>query len=173
MAEAKTISIPTTPAPAKVPVHIANKDRVRKLPVGALNNPNYKSTTAWVVLLPEGYTVADALQPSFWANVARQFEPKFHHFIDILNDERTLFARLYVRAVQENQLIVAQIGETQRFGPVNVDHLGKLKPKWNVGKRGWDVVRASDGMVVQDGTKFGVQEQAQAWIDDHLKKLAA
>ena len=159
--------------PTPAPIRMANKDRIRKLPDSALKRPNYQSTTPWIVILPEGYTVEHALQPSFWANVARYFEPKFHHFIDILNEEHSLYARLYVRAVQENQLIVAQIGETKRFGPVNVEPIGKLVPKWVVTKRGWDVVREADGKVVQDGSKFAVKEQALAWIEDHLKSLAA
>lgn len=157
----------------------ANPDRIRKLPEGALRPANAVSGS-WVVVLPEGYTVEDALQPAFWANVARLLERRFHYFIDILNDEHSLYARLYVRAVQENQLIVSQIGKTQTFGPDTetfgpspINKGGALAAKWNVGKRGYDVVRVADGQIVQDGSKFGVKEQALAWIDNHMKAMAA
>lgn len=126
----------------------------------------------WVLVLQDGHTVEDTLQPSYWANVARLFNGKYENFIKVVNVQRTIRYDLYVRAVQENQLIVSLDGEVRRFGPKSVVTDNKLRPKWNVGKRGWDVVNEA-GQVVQDGSKFGVEEQAQAWISDHLKKLAA
>lgn len=125
----------------------------------------------WVLRLPEGHTVEDTLQPSYWANVARQFNGNFENFIRVVNFQRTIRYDLYVRAVQENQLIVSLDGEVRTFGPKATIADSKLRPKWNVGKRGWDVVN-EEGMVVQDGSKFGVEEQAQAWIAEQ-KKLAA
>jgi len=138
-----------------------------------MRRPNSASTVPWSLILPEGHTVEDTLRPAYWSSIARFFDGKFHNFIDVLNDEHSLYARLYVRAVQENQMIVTQIGETQIFGPVAVEIDSALEPRWNVGKRGYDIVRKADGMVIQDGSKFGVKEQALAWIADHVKKLAA
>ena len=146
--------------------------RMRKLPENALVMPNAASAT-FTVIMPDGFTVEDMLQPMFWSHVARKFNPKFHYFIDVLNDEHTIYARLYVRAVQENQMIVEQIGETQHFGPTNVAAIGNLQPRWNVGRRGWDIVRSNDGEVVQEGSKFAVKEQALAWIDEHRRTFGA
>jgi len=173
-----------TPAPkgAVVPFKtFINKDRVRKLPESALKRPNYVSTSPWSIILPDGYTVEDMLKPSFWAHVARLFDPNVHNFIEVLNEERTIYARLYVRAIQEQQMVVENVtfppdykGKDKYFifGPQpQSDDDRKLKAKWNVGKRGWDVVSAT-GQLVQDGKKFPVEEQANAWIDNHIKQIA-
>jgi len=159
-----------------------NKDRVKKLPEHALMRPNYQSTVPWTVILPEGYTVEDCLKPSFWAHVAGTFDAHkdYHNFIEILNVERTIYARLYVRAIQEQQMIVENVtfppghkGEHDYFvfGPTKVADNGKLKIKWMVGKRGYDVV-ASDDSLVHDGKDLPTKEIALAWIDNHLKQVA-
>ena len=144
----------------------------RAIPASALNKPGYM-ISEWSIILPEEYPFEDCLLPASWAHVASQFDARFHHFITVLNDQHTFHARLYVRAVQPNQMIVHVIDPPQNFGPTNVEAIGALKPQWNVGKRGFDVVRVSDGMTVQDGSRFAVKEQALAWIADHLKQMAA
>jgi len=160
-----------------------NKDRVKKLPEKALMRPNYQSTVPWTIILPEGYTVEDCLKPSFWAHVASIFDghKDFHNFIEVVNVERTVYAKLYVRAIQEQQMVVENVtfppgykGDHQYFvfGPTKVAEDGKLKPKWNVAKRGFDVV-ASDGSLVHDGKDFPTKEQAIEWIDNHMKLVAA
>ena len=46
-----------------------------------------------------------------------------------------------------------------------------LTSRWNVGKRTFDVIRSSDRQIVSSGHKL--KEDAQAWIEDHLKALKA
>ena len=166
MAETATIATPATKPELREP-------KPRTLPDFALKRPNEAMTVDWVVVLPEGYPFEDCLRSAFWAHVARYFDRRAHYFITVLNDEHSFYARLYVRAVQENQLIVDIVDPPKIFGPQATEKVGALIPKWNVGKRGYDVVRASDGQVVQDGSRFGVKEQALAWINDHLAKIAA
>lgn len=148
------------------------KERLRKLHEAALQRPNAASTVPWTVVLPAGHTMEDVLKPHYWSSVARLFDQRFHTFITIVNDEHTLFAQLYVQAVQENQLIVRQIGETQDWG-VKDEVINSLTTQWNVGKRGYDVIRAADKMVVQDGSKFKSKEMAQEWIRQHVRAVAA
>ncbi len=148
------------------------KDRLRKLHENALQRPNAASTVPWTVVLPVGHTMEDVLKPHYWSSVARLFDPRFHTFINIVNEEHTLFAQLYVQAVQENQLIVRQIGETQDWS-IKSEVIHSLTPKWNVGKRGYDVIRVSDKAVIQDGSKFKTEEQALDWIKAHVQAIAA
>lgn len=164
------------PIATKIAVKV-NPDRLRKLPEHALRRPNYAATVPWVVVLPTGYTVEDALKPYFWSNVTALFKPPEgavppHIFITIVNEEHTLYALLYVRAIQETQMIVAQIGETIDWS-IKDEVIHSLTTRWNVGKGGYDVVRAADKQVVQDGSQFKTKEQALDWIKNHLQAVAA
>ena len=79
-------------------------------------------------------------------------------------EDHSAYAELYVRAVQERGLIVALLGEPIYFGPKTAEH-AKFEIKWNVGKRGFDILRKSDREIVADGGKLKTREQAMAWID--------
>lgn len=64
-----------------------------------------------------------------------------------------------------------KVGRVEAFTPAEVEIPDcNLKVKWNVGKRAFDVIR-SDGFVMSGG--FQTKATAAAWIEDHLKKMAA
>ena len=123
-------------------------------------------------VLPVGWTVEDALKPEFWVHVAQKFSKdaftgdpdKAGAIIELRTIDHAFYARLYVRAVQERGLVVQLMGEPVYFGPQQVKS-GAYEIKWNVGKRGYDIIRESDRSIVCDGAKIKTKEQAQSWVD--------
>jgi hypothetical protein len=121
--------------------------------------------------LPVGWTLEDALKPEFWVRVVHKFqktpvtgEPdKTGAIIELRTVDHAFYAQLYVRAVQEKGLIVQLIGEPQYFGSVTVESNG-FDIRWNVGKRGYDIIRKTDREIVGDGAKFPTKELANEWI---------
>lgn len=124
--------------------------------------------------LPVGTTLEDALKPEFWSRVAYRLRPKSSmdsrprdyagSIISVRTEDHSMYAELYVRAIGESSLTVALIGQPTYFGLKEVQS-DKYRIHWNVGKRGYDVIRNSDGAIVADGIKIKTKEQAQTWID--------
>jgi len=123
-------------------------------------------------VLPVGWTVEDALKPEFWVHVAGKFSKdaftgdpdKAGAIIELRTIDHAFYARLYVRAVQERGLIVQMMGEPVYLGQQQVKTEG-YEINWNVGKRGYDVIRKSDRSIVADGAKLKTKEQAQSWVN--------
>ena len=126
--------------------------------------------------LPVDWTVEDALKPEFWVHAADMLqktpvtnEPdKAGAIIELRTVDHAFYARLYVRAAQERGLIVQLLGEPVYFGLKSVES-ASFETRWNVGKRGYDVIRKSDREIVVDGSKIPTKEAAQDWIDKTLK----
>lgn len=120
--------------------------------------------------LPVGWTIEDALKPEFWVRVAHKFaktpvtgEPdKTGAIIELRSVDHSFYAQLYVRAVREGGLVVQLIGEPEYFGPRDVKS-SNFETRWNVGRRGYDVLRQSDREIVAHG--LPTKEAAQEWID--------
>lgn len=66
-----------------------------------------------------------------------------------------------------------KIGKTESYTPavIEIPASGSLDAKWNVGKRSFDVIRKIDNYVMATG--FQTKASASAWINDHMKKMAA
>lgn len=126
--------------------------------------------------LPVGWTVEDALKPEFWVHVAHKLaknpisnEPdRSGAIIELRTVDHAFYAQLYVRAVQERGLVVALMGEPVYFGPREVKSAA-YKERWNVGARGYDIIRVSDNEIVAHASKIKTKEQVQAWIDEAMK----
>lgn len=124
--------------------------------------------------LPIGATFQDALKPEFWVQVCHLLrknpvtnEPdKSGAIIEIRTVDHAFFAELYVRAVQEKGLVVAVLREPVYFGQQEVKS-DRFDVRWNVGARGYDVIRRSDKEVVAKA--LSTKEEAQSWIDTTLR----
>lgn len=126
----------------------------------------------WAVTLPAERSFEETLDPVFWSHVARKIDMKFQNFIEVYRADRTLVGQLYVRGILGSNVYVAVIDKPIEFGKQTVATKG-LTPVWNEGKKGWDVVRAEDKQVVASGEQFVTREQAEQWIAQQRKTLAA
>jgi hypothetical protein len=132
------------------------------------------------VTLPLGWTIEDALKPEFWTNVAHRLarqpqtgEPaKVGTIIELRAVDHSLYAELYVRAVMERGLTVALIRDPVFFGPRAVQD-SPFEMRWNVGRRGYDIIRRSDKVIVGEGSQFPTKEAAQAWISSTMDAMKA
>lgn len=128
------------------------------------------------VTLPVGWTIEDALKPEFWANVANQFRKvemtndpdRIGTIIELRTIDHAFYAEVYVRAVQERGLVVQLLGEPVYFGPKAVESTA-FEVRWNVARRGYDIIRKSDREIVGEAAKFPTREAAQDWIEKTLK----
>lgn len=131
----------------------------------------------WSVELPEEHSLEDALEPTFWVDIAPQVmghdkaAPKGRgDVIEVRKLDTGLYAELIITEVGNGFLKVRQLLRDQP-AVAEIAEGSPLKTKWNVGKRLHDVVRAADGQVMATG--FQTKEKAIEWIDDHLRKMAA
>lgn len=170
MAEAATATAPapvaSPPAPAK-PIQQYLSGRLHAL--GFSHN-------RWQASLTEGQTIDDALTPQFWRHQAEtilghdKVKPGgLMDIIELRKPDTMDFWELLVVGVGPGLIRVRVIKEATT-APIVLDETGPLRPRWNVGKQSHDVVR-SDGQVMASG--FQTKAAAAAWIEDHIKKMAA
>lgn len=128
------------------------------------------------VTQPIGHSVEDALRPEYWVHHAGKLKARAFTgeadragaIIRLRTDDHAYFAQLYVRAVQDRGLVVQLMGEPVVLG-ARVAESASFEVKWNVGKRGFDIIRKSDREIVGDGSKFPTRELAQEWIDKTMR----
>jgi hypothetical protein len=124
------------------------------------------------VTLPVGWKFDDTLKPEFWANVAHILDRpqgtndpvKTGTIIDIRTEDHAFFGQLYVRAVRKQALDVAVLREPVYFGPQGDISDDGFDVRWNVGAKGFDIVRKGDGAIVGKASDFKKKEDAVAWI---------
>jgi hypothetical protein len=129
------------------------------------------------VTMPVDHTIEDALKPEYWAHVAHRLQQnaltgqpdRSGAIIRLRTEDHAFFAMLYVRAVRKEALDVALIGEPTYFGPKGAAKSEKYDIRWNVGARGYDVVRKSDGAIVGRAADLKLKEDAAAFIRDTLR----
>jgi hypothetical protein len=156
--------------PTDEPKHILLKD---------FQEADY-SYARFSVTLPLGWTIEDAMRPEFWTNVTHRLarqpqtgEPaKVGTIIELRAVDHSFYAELYVRAVMQHGLTVALTREPVFFGPKAVKD-SPFEMRWNVGKRGYDIIGRSDKIIVGDGSQFPTKEAAQAWISSTMDAMKA
>lgn len=122
------------------------------------------------VTLPVGWTLTDILAPESWSEVAHQLvgnrlngiPPQEGTMIEVRTQDHAFYAELYVRAVEKMALHVEVI-QYKPLGPQESKDTGKFDVRWNVGRRGFDVIRKSDKQIVAEG--LPKKEDAYAWIE--------
>ena len=172
MPEIKTAEISKSPPPAAPQA----QPQPRVLSVGrfALLESAYATFS---VTLPAGWTIEDALKPEFWAlNCHKLSSNQFTNTpdlagakIEVRTEDHAFYAELYVRVVQERGLDVSILREPVYFGVKEIPDNDKFVARWNVGKRGFDIIRKSDREIVADGIKIKTREAANEWIEKSLR----
>ena len=128
------------------------------------------------VTQPSGHTVEDALHPEYWVHHAYKLKARAFTgeadragaLLRLRTEDHAHFAMLYVRAVHDKGLTVQLIGEPFQLG-TKAKESPSFDIRWNVGKRGFDVIRKSDREIVADGAKLPTRELAEAWIEKTLR----
>jgi hypothetical protein len=147
-------------------------------------------------VMEAGVPFEEVFKPGYWTNVfnmlARNIATgqgdRAGAFIDCGTEDHAFYAKLYVRAVTATGLIVQCIGptihpKTGRAWPVDLStglpwtggaplESDMFDVKWNVGKRGFDIIRKSDNQVIADGGSFPTRELAAEWIRKTTKAAA-
>jgi hypothetical protein len=100
--------------------------------------------------------------------------------IEIISEDHAFFAELYVRAVLDRGLIVQCTGpslsKAGKACPVDLEtgeawtgrrslKTSHFDLKWNVGKKGFDIIRREDQQIVGKAENFPTREQAVEWIE--------
>jgi hypothetical protein len=121
---------------------------------------------------PVGHTVEDALRPEYWVHHARFLKAEqasgrpdlAGSKIELRTLDHAHYAELYVRSVHDNTLIVQLLGEPAYLGLRDAGD-DAFEVRWNVGAKGFDVVRKSDKKIVAPASELKTKEAAQEWID--------
>lgn len=133
------------------------------------------------VTLPVGVAFEELLKPEAWVQVSHRFagnplvgqRDRVGAVIEVRSQDHSFYAELYLRAVRGNLMDVAVLLPPVKFGPKDAKVDG-YEVRWNVGARGYDVIRQSDRQVVQGDTKFPTKELAYKWIEEVANvKIAA
>ena len=125
------------------------------------------------VTLPVGVAFDEVLKPETWSQISHRFmrnpasgEPdRTGAVIEVRTQDHAFYAEIYVRAVRGTVLDVGVIREPVYFGPKDIK-TNAYEVRWNVGKRGFDVIRTSDRTIVEGAEKFPTKELAYRWIED-------
>lgn len=128
------------------------------------------------VTQPVGHTVEDALRPEYWVHHAHKLKARpltgeadrTGAKIRLRTDDHAHYAELYVRAVHDRGLVVQPLGSPITLGP-KARESSRFEVRWNVGARGFDVIRKSDREVVAPASKLKTREEAESWITETLK----
>jgi hypothetical protein len=144
------------------------------------------------VTLPLGWTLADVLKPEAWSNLAHRFRKpsnsndpdRVGNRVELRIEDHSFYADLYIRAVGDRSMTVQCTGPqrdpvTGKACPIDLEtglpwvEAKKLdfqayEFRWNITKRGFDIIRKSDREIVGDAAKFPTREQAQAWAEKTL-----
>jgi hypothetical protein len=136
-----------------------------------LNKAGYV-TNEWIAD-PEARTPFEAvLEPHFWAHVSAKLRPTDE--IIVRAEDGSYYARLLV---QDAARLEAKVAVLEKYDLTAVEVVGAdaAPSGYEVKHAGphakWRVVRLSDRAPIKD--KFETKGQAQQWLVEHLKGLAA
>lgn len=120
----------------------------------------------WVVNAEEGTTMAQVMDPQYWAHVSARMQP--FDRIDVRLETGEWMAELLVITTGRNwaqvhMLALHELVERTEVMPVAAKH----QVVWKGPQRKHVVVRLSDQQPVQEG--FSTKNEAQAWVTEHEK----
>lgn len=119
------------------------------------------SRVVWTAQPEAGTTLADMVQPEYWAHVAKFLKPGAR--IEVQPEDHTWFAELYVRSVKD-QAAVVHVLRAVTFDEAPVQSATAYTVKF-CGAAKWRVYRASDNAVMVE--KLDTRELADQWIADN------
>lgn len=130
----------------------------------------------WSADLTEQQTIEDAVNPVFWANVADiimgadKAAPKGRgDIIEVRKLDASLYAELLIIEIGKGYVKTLLVRGAEP-PEVVVPEESPLIPKWNVGRRAFDVVRKGDSEVMSQGHQ--TKHAAVEWINKHRAVMA-
>lgn len=172
---------------APQPINLRRNDMPKLLAPSRLNLEEH-ATTRLRAVVPNDASWEDVQKPGYWVNVIGRFKgndstsdpDRTGSIIFVESEDGMMVAEFYVRAVLPNGLLLTCLGPgvdlktgertayntiTKRAwtGRVQIEG-GELQARWNVGRKGYDIVRKSDGEVLGSAEQIRTAEQAQEWI---------
>jgi hypothetical protein len=140
-------------------------------------------TNIWRADLPESQSFDDCLDPTFWMHVVDKVAGDNKANLRGIGDDVVIFKR---DEMSKRTYMITGIGagfirltekksERVEVETAEVSEASPLQTRWNVGKRGHEVVRTegNGAFVTVLAGPYQTKAEAVAWINDHLAKMAA
>lgn len=139
------------------------------------------ASNIWRVDLPEHQTFDDCLDPTFWMHVVTKVAGEDKAAFRGVGDKIVAFKRdtmslreYMISGIGEGFIKLVEAAKYDSPAAPELPASSPLQTRWNVGKRGHEVVRTeAEGIVTVMAGPYQTKDQAVAWITDHLKKMAA
>lgn len=139
------------------------------------------ATNIWRVDLPEDQSFDDCLDQTFWMHVVDKVAGDKKDNPRGIGDEVSVFKRdamakrrYMITGIGAGFIRVVEIERAEIATPTELRENSPLQTRWNVGKRGHEVVRnEAAGQVTVMAGPFQTKGEAVDWINDHLQKMAA
>lgn len=133
--------------------------------------PAAHTNVDYTINMKEAATISDAIErmtdPAFWSHVAPQLRPGYEIKVNALD-----FSWQFQLMVQSASKTDAIVWVKERFSrgvsAAAGDAAYDVKMR---GPRKWSVIRKADNQVIAED--IDTREQAEAWLLDHQKALAA
>lgn len=127
----------------------------------------------WAYILGEQHTLADALDPVFWADQVDKImgHDKSRGRGDTINVWKPSTGESALLRIIEINVGFVRTVLMQSASPPQVEIAADspLDTRWNVGSRTHEVIRKADRQILQGG--FQTKAKAAEWIADHLAKM--
>lgn len=124
------------------------------------------SRAIWVAKPEIGTTLADMVQPEYWAHITAFMKPGAR--IEVFPADNTWFAELYVRGVRDKAVDVFVLRSVVFDEQEAVSDGEEYIAKFCGPHAKWRVIRTKDNEVVQEGLE---KNEALVWIES--QKVAA
>jgi hypothetical protein len=132
----------------------------------------------WEVTVPEDLSFTDCLREEVWRSIAPRLKAdprsgrpaQIGGIIELRAWDLSWYAELIILDVLPGGLdvgILKQQTMVQREVPVPDDD--RFEVRWNINKRGFDILRNSDRAVVADAAVIRSKPQAYTWINSQPK----
>lgn len=122
----------------------------------------------WVVDIPIGVTLEQAMEPSYWAHVAEQMNPLDH--IEIRAEDGSYVAELIVSMCERSyaRVVLDRVVRLTQEKEAPVESI-KHRVEWKGPAMKWCVIRNSDNQVLRQEER--TKDEAMRWLDDHEKTM--
>lgn len=125
---------------------------------------------SFVATPPAGTSLDDVLNENYWAHVAKKINP--HDIIEIVPEDGAFYAKLIVTS---RGSLWARVQKLEHVVLGGVAPAKKPGEDFEIGWAGpsdkWRIVRKEDKLVVSKN--FASREDADKWLGEHIKEIAA